>query len=151
MTIFVPRGVGDLDSLIAKIDSGSFDSQQMAYWLSFLSADSLDIYLPKFTLEYELSLKEVLSSLGMGIAFTSAADFSKMFAGGGVWIDQVKHKTFVEVNEEGTEAAAATSVVMVDSIDDDQFYVDRPFAFIIRENESGTILFIGKIVDPTAG
>jgi serine protease inhibitor len=152
MTIFVPRPGGDLDSLLSLIDAQSFDSQQMSYWLGFLQADSLDIYLPKFSLEYELDLKEVLSALGMEIAFTPGADFTRMFAGGGVWIDQVRHKTFVEVNEEGTEAAAVTSVVMVNSADDSQFfYVDRPFAFIIREAESGTILFIGKIVDPTAG
>ena len=151
MTIFLPRPGGDLDSLLARIDPQSFDSQQMNYWLGFLQADSLDVYLPKFTVEYELELREVLSALGMEIAFTPQADFTGMFAGGGVWIDKVKHKAFVEVDEQGTTAAAVTSVVMIDGIDDSLFSVDRPFMFIIREAESGTMLFIGKIVDPTAG
>ena len=150
MTIFLPRPGRDLDSLLEDIDVQDFDGEQMSTWLGFLRSDSLDIYLPKFTLEYELELKEVLSALGMEIAFTPAADFTQMFAGGGVWIDKVKHKTFVEVDEEGTTAAAVTSVVMVNSIDDSQFYVDQPFAFVIREAGSGTILFLGKIMDPTA-
>jgi serpin B len=151
MTIFVPRPHNDLDSLLAQIDPERFDSQKMDFWLGFLSSDSLDIFLPRFTLEYELELKEVLSSMGMAEAFSPAADFTQMYAGGGVWIDKVKHKTFVEVNEEGTTAAAVTSVVMIDSIDDSLFYVDRPFLFVIREAVSGTALFIGKVVDPTAG
>ena len=86
----------------------------------------------------------------MGVAFTPTADFTNIYAGGGVWIDEVKHKTFVEVNEEGTEAAAVTSTIMTSGIGDDVFHVNRPFAFVIRENYSGTILFIGKITDPTA-
>ncbi len=151
MTIILPRPGNDLDSLLARIDPQSFDNQQMSTWLAFLQADSLDVYLPKFTVEYELELKEALSALGMEIAFTPEADFSGMFAGGGVWIDKVKHKAFVEVDEEGTTAAAVTSVVMIDGIDDSLFSVDRPFVFIIREAESGTILFLGKIMDPTAG
>jgi len=151
MTIFLPRPGGDLDSLLSGIDPARFNGQQMSTWLGFLQSDSLDVSLPKFTLEYEQDLKEVLSALGMEVAFTPAADFTQMFAGGGVWIDKVKHKTFIEVDEEGTTAAAVTSVVMIDGIDDSQFHIDRPFAFVIWEAESGTILFIGKIVDPSAG
>jgi len=151
MAIFLPRVAGGLDSLIAGIDPQNFDAQKMSTWLGYLQSDSLDVYIPKFTLKYELELKEVLSALGMGVAFTPAADFTQMFAGGGVWIDKVKHKTFIEVDEEGTTAAAVTSVVMIDGIDDSQFHVDRPFVFVIWEEETGTILFIGKIVDPTAG
>ena len=151
MTIFLPRPGHDLDSLLSGIDPQSFNSRQLSTWLGFMRSDSLDVYLPKFSLEYELELKEVLSALGMEIAFTPAADFSKMYAGGGVWIDKVKHKTFVEVDEEGTTAAAVTVVSMIDIVDDSQFHIDRPFAFAIWEAGSGTILFIGKIVDPTAG
>ena len=150
MTIFLPRPGGDLDSLLSGIDPSQFDGQQIRTWLGYLRSDSLDIYLPKFTIKYELELKEVLSALGMEIAFTPQADFSNMFAGGGVWIDKVKHKTFIEVDEEGTTAAAVTSVVMIDGVDDSQFHLDRPFAFVIWEAETGAILFIGKVMDPTA-
>jgi serpin B len=72
-----------------------------------------------------------------------------MFAPGGIWIDEVRHKSFVQVDEEGTEAAAVTSVSMTDSAPL-SIVVDRPFAFVLRERLSGTILFIGKVMDPTA-
>jgi len=144
MTIFLPHPQRDIDSLIAKFDHESFN-----YWISCLSflSDSFDIYIPKFTLEYELKLNDALQTLGMGIAFSPAADFSKMYKDVGVWIDQVIHKTFVQVDEEGTEAAAVTSVSMTYG-PPPGFRVDRPFVFVIRENQSQTILFIGKIVEP---
>jgi serpin B len=104
--------------------------------------------MPKFSFEYEISLKDVLTSLGMGVAFTGAADFSKISSSGGLSISEVKHKTFVQVDEEGTEAAAATSVVM-DVSAPGRFVIDRPFLFAIRERLSGTILFMGRMVDPT--
>ena len=94
-------------------------------------------------------MNDVLTALGMGVAFSpGAADFTKMYAPGGIWIDQVKHKSFVKVDEEGTEAAAATSVAMVDSAPM-PVVVDRPFVFVLREKLSGTILFMGKVMDPT--
>ncbi len=148
MTIFLPNWKTNIDSLIAKFDHESFN-----YWISCLSypSDSLDIYIPKFTLEYELKLNDALQALGMGIAFDPwLADFTKMYKNGGVWIDKVKHKTFVKVNEEGTEAAAVTSVGMTYGPGPPGFWmrVDRPFVFVIRENKSQTILFIGKIAEP---
>jgi len=150
MTIFLPSPKTDIDSLIAE-----FTPENLSYWLGCFSSDSGDIYIPKFKLEYDLLLNEVLKTLGMEIAFDGdRADFSRMYKDGGVWIDKVKHKTYVEVNEEGTEAAAATVVVMIEvSPSPSGFHmrVDRPFVFLIRENKSQTILFIGKIVEPTAG
>jgi serine protease inhibitor len=147
MTIFLPYRNTNIDSLIAQ-----FDQENLNYWLSCFSSDSGDIYIPKFTLEYELGLNRVLKTMGMEIAFDPGrADFSKMYQGGGVWIDTVKHKTYVEVNEEGTEAAAATVVEMARGPGPPGFWmrVDRPFIFLIRENKSQTILFIGKIVEPS--
>jgi serine protease inhibitor len=85
----------------------------------------------------------------MTIAFTDYADFTKINRNGGLCIYDVLHKTFVDVNEEGTEAAAVTSVVIGTTSVGSSFRVDRPFVFAIRENKSGTILFIGKIVDPS--
>jgi serine protease inhibitor len=148
MTVFLPSPKTDVNSLIAE-----FNPENLNHWLSSFSDDSGDIFIPKFKLEYELGLNRVLKTMGMEIAFDPGrADFSKMYQGGGVWIDTVKHKTYVEVNEEGTEAAAVTSVEMREvSINPSDFNmrVDRPFIFMIRENKSQTILFIGKIVEPT--
>lgn len=145
MTIFLPHGRTTIDSLIAE-----FNQENLNYWLSCFKSDSVDIYLPKFKLEYEKILNDELIALGMGIAF-AGADFSRMFEGGGVFISKVWHKTFVEVNEEGTEAAAATVVEISYGGGPSGLYmrVDQPFVFMIREHQSQTILFIGKIVDPT--
>jgi len=113
---------------------------------------SMTIFLPnqKFKLEYELGLNDVLTKFGMGIAFIpGAADFTKMYQVpvGDAWIDTVLHKTFIEVNEEGTEAAAATVVEIVMGLGV-VFRVNQPFVYLIREQNSQTMLFIGKIVDP---
>jgi serine protease inhibitor len=145
MTVFLPYWGCDLDDLIGRLDTDSLE-----YWLSCFSSDSGDIYLPRFKLEYGSTLNRALDALGMGIAFTPAADFSKMYKNVGVWIDSVKHKTFVEVNEEGTEAAAVTVVEMTYGPQPPGFWfrADRPFLFMIRENQSQSILFVGKIVNP---
>jgi serpin B len=89
--------------------------------------------------------------MGMGIAFSNSANFSRI-ANASLAISEVKHKTFVEVNEEGTEAAAVTSVGigLTAMPSTPSLRVDRPFIFAIREHQSGTILFIGKIVNPVA-
>jgi serpin B len=97
----------------------------------------------------------MLAALGMKDAFTESADLSGMGGRpGDLYISAVIHKAFVEVNEEGTEAAAATAVaVEVTSISMDEppeFRADRPFLFIIRENKTGSVLFIGRLADPTA-
>jgi serpin B len=87
----------------------------------------------------------------MSIAFSpSYADFTNIDVRGGLFISEVQHKTFVQVDEEGTEAAAVTSVGVGRTSIGDNFVmrVDRPFLFVIRENNTGTILFIGKIVQP---
>jgi serpin B len=107
--------------------------------------------MPKFSRSYETRLNDVLSAMGMGSAFSDGADFSRFssdYAAGDLCISEVKHKTFVEVNEEGTEAAAATSVGMVNTSAPQPIVIDRPFLLAIRERHSGTILFLGRIVDP---
>ncbi|MBI5487342.1 MAG: serpin family protein [Deltaproteobacteria bacterium] len=109
-----------------------------------------DLAMPKFIFEYSTSLNEVLGALGMGIAFTDAADFTGISAAGGLSISEVKHKTWVRVDEEGTEAAAATSVGIVITSEPPTFdlRVDRPFVFAIHDTHSGALLFIGKMVEP---
>lgn len=146
MIILLPKQETDLDVFINQLTM-----ENVNYWLSCLSSDSVNVYLPKFHLEYGRELKDDLTTMGMGIAFDPGrADFSNMYPGGGVWIDKVKHKTFVEVNEAGTEAAAVTDVEFAFGPTDPIFRADFPFIFLIRENESQTILFVGKIMDPTA-
>ena len=125
-------------------------------WLDKLPEDpwEIDVYLPRFTLEYEESLVDVLKAMGMRKAFDEyEAEFDGIYdrakvGGENLYISDVMHKTFIDVNEEGTEAAAATSVEFGLTSLPPQFRVDRPFLMTIRENSSGTILFIGKIVSP---
>ena len=116
------------------------------------------IGLPRFKLEYEKRLNEVLKGCGMGIAFDSVrANFQpmvefKISQKRNVYISEVKHKTFVEVNEEGTEAAAVTVMMgaaeVTVPLPPFEMIVDRPFFCAIRDNETRTILFMGYIVDP---
>ncbi|MGY0693919.1 serpin family protein [Virgibacillus sp. FSP13] len=111
------------------------------------------IMLPKFQLEYETSLNETLKDLGMTTAFNKDADFSKMIKEDNpLWISKVKQKTFINVNEEGTEAAATTSVdVVTESITIDgpfRMEVNRPFFIAITDNETDTIVFMGGISNP---
>ncbi len=121
--------------------------------MSSFSEQSGTLLLPKFKLEYEITLNDVLKSMGMKIAFIPGqADFTKMYTGPfDLFIDEVKHKTYVNVDEEGTEAAAVTSVsIGLTSAGGSGFAMRfyRPFVFVIRERNSGSILFIGKIVEP---
>jgi serine protease inhibitor len=146
MTIFLPRPQVDVNTLIGKLDLEDFD-----IWLGQFSRRSGTLYLPKFKIEYGLSLNRALSALGMGIAFTDKADFTRINKEGGLFISEVKHKTFIEVDEEGTEAAAVTSVgMMTTSVGPTPFVMrlDRPFILMIRESHSNAILFMGKIMEP---
>ena len=146
MTILLPKPGINIDSLIAQFSNDSWNS-----WISSFSAQEVNLYLPKFKMEYKISLKNVLCALGMSIAFDPyQADFTKINTNGNLYISNVKHKTFVKVNEEGTEAAAVTSVeITLTSIGSSiTMHINRPFVFAIRENHSGTILFVGKIVEP---
>ena len=107
------------------------------------------VTLPRFKLEYERTLNDDLAALGMGIAFQDGgADFRNLFEPNqpGPFISFVKHKTFLEVNEEGTEAAAVTAVGIEATSAQPMFVVDQPFLLVIRERFSGTILFMGKIL-----
>ena len=111
--------------------------------------------MPRFRVEQAFSLNGALASLGMKRAFTDA-DFSGMAEGGGLFISEVLHKAFVDVDENGTEAAAATAVIMMRAsvpppFDPVVFRADHPFLFLIRDRTTGTVLFIGRLCDPAAG
>jgi len=147
MTILLPHPEKDINQLITQLNDENWN-----LWMNSFTKQQGTLELPRFKLKYEKKLNDALNALGMGIAFNGQADFTEMYKPGGLFISRVKHKTFVEVNEEGTEAAAVTSVVVsYESVEPSGFSmrIDRPFIFVIRENLSNTMLFVGKIVEPT--
>jgi len=135
------------------------ESQLTSQWLkdatTGLRKREVLVYLPKFKMTSEFSLGDTLQSLGMTLAFDhNKADFSRMSDAGGLSISSVNHKAFVEVNEKGTEAAAATGVVVgTTSFQPPEepitFRADHPFLFLIRDQATGSILFMGRVTDPT--
>ena len=124
------------------------DTAALAKWLSVLSEQSLDVMIPRFELTWRAELRDTLQKLGMKQAFTPGADFSAMTPAR-VFIDQVIHQARIQVTEEGTEAAAATAVMM-EKMSPPAFRADHPFLFLIRDTESGAILFMGRVADPTS-
>jgi len=145
MIIFLPK-----EDNISSVEQ-MLDNENLATWMDSMNPTDVDIYLPKFTHKTEYNLKEMLISMGMDLAFSFNADFSGMNGFGGLFIGKVLHKAFIEVNEEGTEAAAATTVHMFETAMPGQskvFDADHPFMYLIQHKETGTILFMGKVVDP---
>jgi len=128
--------------------------EQLSEWKKNFSETQVDIYLPKFKLETEYDLEKALKDMGMVIPFSmDGADFSGIFPNkNDLYISKVIHKAFVEVNEEGTEAAAATAVIIFDNCiaSYTTFRADHPFIFLIQEKGSGSILFMGNVGNPTA-
>jgi serine protease inhibitor len=145
MLVLLPHSGYTADDILSNLTPENWDE-----WIDRLTEKSLDIQLPKFTFEYKNVLNDELDIMGMGIAFTDQADFTKINSGGNLFISKVLHKSFVEVNEEGTEAAAVTSVeISLTSFPDNNlFRADHPFLFAIREIKTGTILFIGLVRNP---
>jgi len=142
MAIFLPRSQIHVDSIISQ-----FNQQNWDLWTGSFSKNSGTLELPKFAVEYKIKLNDVLSALGMAVAFTGQADFTRMYPPGNLFISRAKHKTFVKVDEEGTEAAAVTSVGISFTSTGGGFTmrVDRPFVLVIHEKHSKAILFMGKI------
>ncbi len=148
MYIFLPDGKSDLNSFLETLNAENWE-----HWMSQFYKQEVWISMPKFKLEYQKNLNDTLKALGMDIAFAPRlADFSRMAPlkelDGNLYIHEVLHKTFVEVNERGTEAAAVTKVEMRVESAPPEFIVNRPFFFAIRDNQTETILFIGVVVDP---
>ena len=112
-----------------------------------LSSGYVSLSMPKFKIEFSTEFNGMLKSLGINRAFTNNAQFSKMFDTGNVWIDKTIHKTYIDVNEEGTEAAAVTAMAEAGSAlppEPEKIKFDRPFTFVIKDNVSGEILFMGE-------
>ena len=148
MSIFLPKEYISIDSVIA-----TWNPINWKIWVSQFRTTFGNLSLPKFKLEYRLSLVNTLKSMGMEIAFNpEQADFTNINPNDNLFIDEVLHKTYVNVDEEGTEAAAVTAIsIGITSIGPSGFVmrVDRPFMFVIWESQSNTILFLGKIVSPS--
>jgi serpin B len=147
MLVILPKDNKDFDVLKKDINLDLYNKINTG-----LVSKKVKLYLPKFKTTSEFELSEMLKQMGMPEAFTDQADFSGMTGKKDLKISKVIHKAFVEVNEAGTEAAAATAVVMrIKSMPMKQpeFRADHPFMFIIKENTNNSILFAGNIYNPT--
>jgi serpin B len=124
--------------------------KSLRIWLRQLQEEDLIVSMPRFKVGSDLLLNDALKGLGMTDAFSGGtADFSGMTGARDLFIDAVVHKAVVEVAEDGTEAAASTAVVMKKDPAPRRFLADHPFIFMIRDRASGSILFMGRVVDPT--
>jgi len=151
---------GEVSMVVIVPDEGKFEEVQTELTgptlfgiFEALGDASGDLRMPSFEYEFDTELSKVLKTMGMEAAFGPGADFSEMVdSGGGPGIDDVFHKAFVSVDEEGTEAAAATSVSMIESAPPTSFdlTVDRPFLFCIRDRPTDAVLFLGQVTDVSA-
>jgi serpin B len=148
LVVLLPKTVDGFSDLEDTLSVDGLDT-----WLGQLMKGKVQVFLPRFKIAASLSLAETLASMGMPDAFrTPEADFSGMDGTRSLFISAIVHQAFVDVNEEGTEAAAATAAVVgltAMPAPSPVFRADHPFLFLIRENRSGSILFLGRVVDPT--
>lgn len=146
MVVLLPAS-GDLQAF-----EEGLQAQKVSEIISGLQPSQVALTMPKFEFDSEFSLKDTLTEMGMPIAFSGAADFSGMTGARDLLISEVLHKAFVSVDEAGTEAAAATAVIMRETAMPDQpieVTIDRPFIFLIRDIETGAILFVGRVMNPS--
>jgi serpin B len=147
MVVLLPRKVDGLAQLEADLNV-----ENLHMWLSHFRKREVSVFLPKFKMTSQFRLSETLASMGMPDAFGGNADFSGINGKRDLFISAVIHKAFVDVTEEGTEAAAATagviSLTSAPSKPPPTFRADHPFLFLIHDNRSGSIIFIGRIVNP---
>jgi serpin B len=147
MIIILPKDDKSLSSI-----EESINNENLTLWKKSFYGTEVDIYLPKFKMEIEYRLNENLINMGMPNAFTENADFSGINGIKELFIHSVIHKAFIEINEEGTEAAAATGIVVgITSIEPQRivFNADHPFIFYIQQKEADNILFMGRVSEPS--
>ena len=149
MIIMLPKTFNALDEF-----EKTLTPDNLTQWLAKIRKREVVVFVPKFKMTSQFGLASVLKSMGMKDAFSSDADFSGINGKRDLFISAVIHKAYVEVNEEGTEAAAATGVVMrltsIGPAPIPVFRADHPFLFLIRDNLTGSILFIGRVANPKA-
>lgn len=147
LIVILPKKIDGLSDL-----EKSLSAESLSVWLATMHDEYIEVALPKFKLTSEFRLDAALKKLGMVDAFDPMlADFSGMTGKRDLFISAVIHKAFVDVNERGTEAAAATAVTMMLSsvpVPGKRFIADHPFIFLIKENTSNCILFMGRLVNP---
>ena len=146
MVVVVPE-VGQFSQV-----ESSLDATALAALVAGMTAKTVSVGLPRFRIETSTDLKELLEALGMTSAFSNNADFSGMDGTRNLSISAVIHKAFIDVGENGTEAAAATAVVMVDGgmrMVDLDVRASRPFLYFLRDEPTGAILFMGRVLDPS--
>jgi serpin B len=154
MLVFLPDTSRTVDDLIDQLNEANW-----ALWEKSFYNTKVKLGLPRFKFEYDVTMNDVLKAMGMEIAFNERkanfrkmVDMEKLPPGFNVYIDKVKHKTFLQVDEEGTEAAAVTSVTMglTSAVDmgPPEMIIERPFLFAIGEKNSGSIVFIGQVSNP---
>jgi len=150
----------ELSMVILLPEAGQFQTfeeglqaQQVRDIIRNLQLTEVALTMPKFEFDSEFSLKDTLAGMGMPVAFSGAADFSGMTGTPNLCISEVLHKAFVSVDEAGTEAAAATAVIVGETAMPGQpveVTIDRPFVFLIRDIDTGAILFVGRVMNPAA-
>jgi serpin B len=159
----LPYGSGDysmvvlLPSIVSSSANASALSQnELGSVIGGFKPQDVQLTMPKFKVEYSTKLKNILTQMGMGIAFSGNADFTRINRNGGLSVSDVLHKTYIDVNEKGTEAAAVTVVIMYGAVAGEgqhsgPYFVNlnRPFIFLIKENHDNTIMFMGAIADPS--
>ncbi len=149
MSIILPDAGTTVNDVISQLSQENWNA-----WSGQFASTDIQLQLPKFKYDYdEANMKDILTAMGMGVAFDpDNADFSRINSAGGLYISKVIHKTYIETNEEGSEAAAVTAVeVSNTSVGPDQPYflaINRPFVYFIQEKSTGTILFIGTVLNP---
>jgi serpin B len=149
MVVLLPRERNGLSTLEASLTAGNLQQ-----WQTQMAPARVNLSLPRFQMTQAFELGKTLAGMGMGEAFGGGADFSGMTGKRDLAISDVVHKAFVDVNEAGTEAAAATAVgmralAMRQPMEPPvEFRADHPFVFLIRENRSRSILFLGRVVEP---
>ncbi len=145
LIIAMPKGSETVSQMTSALDTTKWKT-----WIAGLKPTQNEIKLPKFKFGFGIDLKGALSNLGMGIAFSPAADFSLISPGAGLSISSVLHKAYVDVDETGTTAAATTVVVVGTTAapTPPPLVIDHPFVFAIRETSSGLILFTGMVNNP---
>ena len=146
MDVILPSDNNGIKNILPLVNIDSFNG-----WLNQMNHRKTDLTFPRFKYEYKKELKDILTDMGMGIAFTDNADFSNI-SDMSLQISFVKHQAFIETNEEGTEAAAATVVGIINTSIQTPFVlnINHPFLYLIRETTTNSILFMGRVVDPVA-
>ncbi|MGE0089210.1 MAG: serpin family protein [Bacteroidales bacterium] len=146
MIIILPKakyGLKEIEKL--------FEQNLLPGYFEKMEDKRINLSIPKFKSESTYELQEELGKMGMPVAFSNSADFSGITGDKSLAIDKVIHKAFIDVNEEGTEAAAATAVTMRKTsvlLDEVQFKADHPFVYLIKDNDTNTILFVGRLMNP---